>query len=294
MVEQEPLAVALDDRVVVGPAARGVLLHEHAPVRERPERVVPGGVGQRLRFVDDVGEREVVDAAALEHERPLLEALRERPVEQHGLGSELEHVVREAGASEAAARPVQVGLPVAVDEHVRVDPRDARDGRGLRRERTVRGVGDGDPDPPPADALHRVGGGGEVEKEAAVLLDGVRRPHRVRGHVDPRHVVLAQNHAVVGPVDEVGGRECVVVFHAEPVRPAVDVVRGVHVDPPVEGAGRGVGRELVGDERILGRRAAGGQREGGQNGERTHGRSGLGDGATARPRTVPREGPRHS
>ena len=257
---------------MVGPAAIRVLGHDDALEVPRPQRRTRHGIGQRLSasLVPDPGERQVVPVAATEHKRPFLESFGQ-PFHQPRRVGQLFHVRLQPRPAQAHAAPVDVGcrllpfprkggapLPYGetVNQHARVDAHDALDGFRLTGERPLGAIGDGHAH---GKALHAPRCIGEVEIVASVTTDAVGCPHGVTRRVAPRHLLLGQYDAVVGPVRQVRRREHVVVLHREPVLPLprrrLDVVGGVDVHLIIKYACGGVGHVLPTDDGVLGLRS---------------------------------------
>ena len=217
MIEQIPLSVNLDNRMVVGPADVSVLLHDFTLELVRAHRVVGHAVCEALALVLDPREAEVVFAVGLEEVRALGLASR-NGVDPYRLAVQFFHIVFQLADDKSAACPYEISLAVIVDEAAGVDTEGALDGSLLGNERAVRSVGNGYTDaavrPLPVDALSCCG---EVEIVLAVLVVAVRSPHLERIGLYPFNCVLGNDPAVVNPVDEVVGRKDMVVFHDEPV-----------------------------------------------------------------------------
>ena len=101
VVEEVPLALVLDERVMIGPAGRRRLGHDDSLELIGSERVVAHGVCQGLGPVLNPGIGEVELAVPLEDEGSLLEAGGQVLVKAHGLPVELEHVVGELGSAQS-------------------------------------------------------------------------------------------------------------------------------------------------------------------------------------------------
>ena len=102
VVEEIPLALELDNRMVVGPALGLRLLHYLALEHIRTHRLVTHTVSQTLAVLLDPREGVIVYAVALEQIRTLLEAVRNL-AHCNRLGIKLEHIVLEPCYLETAA-----------------------------------------------------------------------------------------------------------------------------------------------------------------------------------------------
>ena len=71
MIEQIPLALVIDDAVVVGPAAIVVLSHNQTFILVRSHRILTHGIAQNLRVLSDVRIGKIVVAVILESQRAL-------------------------------------------------------------------------------------------------------------------------------------------------------------------------------------------------------------------------------
>ena len=217
MIEQIPLSVNFNYRVVVGPADVSVLLHNLAYEFVGTHRVVGHTVGEALALSLYPGEAEVVFAVGLEEVRALAHSFR-NGVDPYGGSVQLKHIVFQLADRKSAACPYEIGLAVIVDEAAGVDAEGSLDGSLLRDERAVRSVGDCDSDAAVRPlAVYALTRGGEVEVILAVLVVAVRSPHLEGVGLYPRNLILGDDPAVVYPVDEVVRRKDVVVFHTEPV-----------------------------------------------------------------------------
>ena len=259
VIEQVPLAFVFHDRVVIGPAARGRLLHDYALERVGTHGMVAHGVGQGLGLVLHPRESEVVFPLALESEGSFLETLRQA-FHHLRLGIQLHQVVFQPGHAQAAACPEDVSLAVAGLQNARVYAVDSRYRLVHGRERPRGTLAGGHAHGEAPSLLRR---GREVEIVSAVLVDTVWRPHGVGVGLHPRHVVLVHYHAMVCPVHQVLGGEHMVIRHGKPfplrLHGAHDVMGGVEIHLALEHAGRRIGGKLVVDNGILRLRQAGEQ-----------------------------------
>ena len=264
VVEQVPLPLIFHQTVMVGPASVGVLGHDDALEIPRSEGRFRHGVGQCLgaALLSYPGESEVVPVAPAESKGTFLEAFGQTfhllPSHFHGrhfghafalrhlhllqFAVQLLHVRLQFGPTYAHAAPVEIGLPVVVDEHAGVDAADTLDGFGLQYEGTFGIVGNSHTNREPPAVLGAVG---EIEIVFAVLLHAVWRPHGVAVGLSPGHFLLRDDDTVVSPVCQVLRGEYVIVGHAEPVLALAgrgnDVVRRIEINFAIEYASRWVG-----------------------------------------------------
>ena len=157
VIEQVPLALVVDNAVMVGPAAIGMLGHDETLVFIGSHGVLTHGITQHLSILSDIGVGEVVPAVGLESKRTFglavgqaLEAVDTNHLHLavapfHGLlgvvVGELLHVGLQLGA--AAIAPEDVGIAVRGLKHTGVDAVDALDRLLLGDERTCGAVGNG-------------------------------------------------------------------------------------------------------------------------------------------------------
>ena len=253
VVEEVPLAVVLDNGVVVGPALVWRLGHDYALELIRAKGLVTHGVGQCFRLVLHPWVGEVELSVFLKDEGAFLETGGEGFVQADGFSREFGKIVLDQGALEAESGPEEVGVSVRCLEHAGVYAEDAGDGVFIWRIWAVGGVCNGHAYVESAAILGSVG---KYEVVLAVLLHAVRGPHGIAVRLAPRHVFLSEDYAVVRPVNEVFRREGVVILHTEPFpfrfHGTYDVVGWVEPDLAAKDAGGRVCAVLVPDYWILG------------------------------------------
>ena len=267
VVEQIPLTLVVDDAVMVGPTAVGLLGHNQTFVFVGTHGILTHGIAEDFGLLPDVRIGQVVPAVSLESKRTFsltagqvfkaVDAIHLKltlaPLNflLRSIIGEFLHVGLEFGTTSGS--PEDVGISVGSLKHARVDTVDALDRLRFTDKRSHRAVGNGNTD---AKAAHgSIRSRREIEIVFSILLDAVGCPHRIGVRSYPGHLVLGNNHTVVGPVSQIVGREYMVVLHAEPVLTLSfrreNIVRGIQVDPAVKHACRRVGGKLVTDNGVL-------------------------------------------
>ncbi len=256
VVEEVRATLEVDHTRVIGEAG-ALPRHDRSPVRPRPGRPGRGGVRDELRATLR-RENVVVQPVALEHPRPLL--IQGRPTRIAVTGAEprrrerdarraagvRDHVRVQLHVPQARVTPVQVRLPVIVDEDARIDLVVAdqwstervaeRPGRAVRHP-------DADDHLPVGALAHR-----HVPVELPVARDDLPGP---RVGVRPGERRQAHRRAVIGPVHHVRGRVHPPLTHGEVGGPVL-VMPGVEVDPAVVHHRRRVGGVDVLDDGVVG------------------------------------------
>ena len=173
-----------------------------------------------------MGIDHVVDSVALAHAAALVEEVLlfgHEPVDDRRR-VDLEHIVLQLGALGRELSPIEISLPVVVDENGRIDLRDSLDGPAVA-ERTGRSVGHGHA---LVDRIaHTV-----IEVVLAVLVSGVRR---VQLAVAVRHFVVrsfrCEGVAMDRPVLQVVRRQQIVSPRA--IEVGAFVSRNIKIEPSV-------------------------------------------------------------
>ena len=253
MIEQIPLSLELQEAMMVSPALIGVFGHENSLEVPRSQRILRHGIGQCLRatLMAHPREGEVIPSIALEHMGAFLESLG-KSLHYLSLSIQFLHVALQSCATDAHARPIEIGLAIVVNKYRRINAAHASYGRRLAYKRSLgpRSRGHANSKAP---TLFRCRG--EVEIVLPVLADTLRGPHGIAIGLHPGHLVLRNDYTMVLPVDKIGRREDVIVGHAEPILTLPlggrNVVRRVEIHPVAKKPCCRVGTELIMDNRIL-------------------------------------------
>ena len=216
MIEQIPLALVIDDAVVVGPTAVVVLRHDQSLILIRSHRVLTHGIAEDLGVLPHVWIGEIVVAIILEGERTLrltvgqvfqtMDTLHHKlaisPFERicRVVVSEFLHIGLEFGTKSCS--PEDISVTIGSLQYTGVDAIDTLDILRLKDERTLGTVSDSDTDTK-SHAFFK--DRWEIEIVLPVSLDTVRRPHRIGIRFHPGYFVLGDNHTMIGPVGQVLG-----------------------------------------------------------------------------------------
>ena len=214
MIEEIPLLLIFHDRVVVGPAFCGRLLHDDTLKLERSHGTVSHGIGECLCGVAYPRKGVIILPLALEYKRSLL-----KPIGQglHLFGSSVEfhHIVFQSCHPHPHASPVDICFAIlGVDEHTGVNAMQSFYRLAHRTEWALRTEGNSYAHAKAPSLATRCSR--EIEIIAAVLFHTVGCPHGIRVFLHPWHLVLSDNRSMVSPVGEVVRRENMIVLHREP------------------------------------------------------------------------------
>ena len=213
MVEQIPLPLVFHQRMVIGPASRRRLLHYQAFKLERPHRTVAHGIGQSLCLVLHPRKSQIIFAVTFKGERPLLEPFRQTDY-RNRLRVKLYQIILQLGHIKSAARPVQICLPVFVKQYARVDAEHAFYRFCQRRKRAVWLVRRCDSYIKAFATLRTCR---EIEIIFPVLIYTVGGPHGIRFRISPGNIFLRKDYAMIFPVNQIFGRENMIVGHTKPL-----------------------------------------------------------------------------
>ena len=162
--------------MVVCPASRRRLVHNHTLKFPRTHRSVSHSIRKCLSLLSHPREREVVLAIALERKRSFLKSVRQT-LHLLRFGSQAHHVATKTGHGDAPARPVDVRFAIFVDKHTRVYAHDSFNRLCHRGKRTGRVLACCHADIISAASLTD---SREIKIVCTVFLHTVRSPHRIR------------------------------------------------------------------------------------------------------------------
>ena len=267
VIEQIPLTFEVHNTVVIGPAAIGMLCHNEPFILVWPHRMLAHGVGQDFGTVAYVRVSKVIVAVILESKRALGLATGQALKTVHSkhlkltvtpldgflrsIISEFLHIVLEFGT--ASCPPEYVSIAIGGLKNARIDTVNALDGFRLRDERSFGTIGYSHTDAETSHASGRSGWKIEIVFPAALYAVGC--PHGIGVGSYPRHFVLGDDNAMIGPIGKILRGEHVVVLHAEPVLTlsfwGQDIMRRVKINLTIKYASRRVGGELITNNRVL-------------------------------------------
>ena len=244
--EQIGFALIVDDAgMIAGGARAGV--HDLALMHPRPGRPLAHRIADPFGAAGRCVGHVIVARPFVEPRPFLIIGWLGNLLNFAGIGH---HALVQLDVPQAGIAPVEIGLPVIVDPHGRVDIAIARRDQRLADrilERTFRSVRYGDGD-------HILGRSGHADRrikvEFAIAFDHLRRPGIIALH-GPGKSLERSDDAPVGPVDHVGRTIQPPVEHLEPVG-IILVMAGVEIHHAIMHERSRVRGKAGLDDRIVG------------------------------------------
>ena len=267
MIEEIPLTFEVHNAVMVGPTAVGLLRHNQSLVFIGSHWMLAHGIGKHLGVFPHIWISQVKVTVVLECEWSFCLTIRQTfetvyanhfhlsvtPLDNFlwVVVSEFLHVFLEFGT--ASISPENVSITVRSLEYARINAIDTLDRLWFRNKTAIRTVADGHSYGKATPFLRCIR---EIEIVLTIPLHTVWCPHRIGLRISPGHILLRNNDAMILPIYKVVGRKNVVVSHTEPVFPRIvvwrqNIMRRIEINPAVKNTRRGIGRELITNDRVL-------------------------------------------
>ncbi len=209
------MAIVLNKRMMIGPAAVLPPFQYLALVFKRPKRAFTDGIGDLFRAVRCMREGKIVDIITLEHKRSFLVFGRKFP-DGHGLAFDGDHIfIKLYPIQGFPSSVIEVGRAVVVNEHIGINTGDTFYIIRLGHKGTCGSIGNGYTNLTKTTFI--TGHGREIEIVLPVFIIAVRSPHAVAIGFDPGYSVVVDNFPVVRPVGKVCSRVDMVIMHTKPV-----------------------------------------------------------------------------